>query len=54
MQAYIFMFEVLQQLQLPVCSFCENWSAEGFHDLLDSYILVCELISCRAVDGHVS
>lgn len=46
------MFEVLQELQLAVCSLCENRSAERLHNLLDSDILVCELISCRAVGNH--
>jgi hypothetical protein len=48
--AYIFVSEVLQKLQLAICSLCENGSAERFHNFFDSDILVCELISGRAID----
>jgi hypothetical protein len=43
------------ELKLTVCALGEHGCAEGLHDLLDSDILVGELISSRAVarDGSV-
>ena len=40
--------QVLQQLQLPICSLGKHGSAKGLHDLLDGNILVGKLISRRA------
>jgi hypothetical protein len=47
--AYIFVSEVLEQLQLTVRPLSEYGRAEGLHDLLDGDILVGELVSRRAV-----
>lgn len=51
-RAHIFVLEMLEELQFSVCSFGENWGAEGLHDLLDGNILVGELISCGAKGGE--
>ena len=40
------MSEVLEKLQFPVGPFGEDWGAEWLHDLLDSDILVGELVLC--------
>ena len=47
--AHILMFEVLQQLQLSVCSLRQHRRAEGFHDLLHRNRLSGELVLRRAV-----
>lgn len=43
------MLEMLEQLQLSVCPLGEHGGAERLHDLLDSDILVGELVPRRAV-----
>lgn len=43
----VFMAEVLEQLELTIGSFRQDWGAKGFHDLLDSDRLVGELVFCR-------
>lgn len=48
-RAYVFVLEMLEQLQFTVCSLRQHGRAEGLHNLLDSDILVGELIPCRAV-----
>ena len=48
--AYVFVPEVLQKLQLSIRTLGEDWSAERLHDLLDSNILVCQLVACRAIE----
>ena len=50
--SYIFMLEMLQKLQLSVCSLGQDWRAEGLHDLLDRHRLSGELILRRAVHRH--
>ena len=40
----VFMPQVLEKLQLTVCTLGENRCAEGLHDLLDGDILVGELV----------
>lgn len=47
--AYIFVSEMLEQLQLTVRPLSEHRRAEGLHDLLDGDILVGELVSRRAI-----
>jgi hypothetical protein len=47
--SYVFMLEMLQQLQLSVCSLGQDWRAEGLHDLLYRHRLSSELILRRAV-----
>ena len=47
--AYVLMLEVLQQLQLSVCSLRQDRRAEGFHDLLHRNRLSGELVLRRAV-----
>lgn len=42
---YVFMLQMLEQLELTVCALSENGSAEGLHDFLDCDILVRELIA---------
>lgn len=42
------MLQVLQQLQLSVCTLGKDRCAEGLHDLLDGDILVGELVSSGA------
>lgn len=44
-QTYVLMSQVLEQLQLTVCSLGENGSAEGLHNLLDGNILVGKLVT---------
>ena len=46
--SYIFVLEMLQQLQLSVCSLGQDRRAEGLHDLLDCHRLSGELILRRA------
>jgi hypothetical protein len=45
---YIFVLEMLQELELTVSPLCQDGSAEGLHDLLNSYSLASELVLCRA------
>ena len=47
--AYVLMLEMLQQLQLAVCSLRQDRRAEGFHDLLHRNRLSGELVLRRAV-----
>lgn len=47
--AYIFVSEMLEQLQLAVRPLSEHRRAKGLHDLLDGDILVGELVSRRAI-----
>lgn len=44
---YILVLDVLEQLELAVGSFAEDWRAERFHDLLDSDRGTCELVLGR-------
>ena len=46
----ILMPQMLQQLQLPICSLGKHGSAKWLHDLLDGNILVGKLVSRRAED----
>jgi hypothetical protein len=46
---YIFVLQVLQQLQFAVRSFRQDRRAEGLHDLLDCDILAGKLIFGRTV-----
>lgn len=46
--AYILVFEVLEQLELAVCSLGEDRGAEWLHDLFDSNGLAGQLILSRA------
>lgn len=39
---------VLQELQLPVCTLAEYWGAEWLHDLLDSHASAGQLVLCGA------
>lgn len=39
--------EMLEKLEFPVCSLCENRCGEGLHDLLDSDRLLSQLILGR-------
>lgn len=48
--AHVFVSEVLEQLELSVCSLRENGGTEWFHNLLDSNILVGELVSGGAAE----
>lgn len=45
------MSQVLEQLELTVCSLGENGSAEGLHNLLDGNILVGKLVTGGAASG---
>jgi hypothetical protein len=48
------MLEMLEELELSVCTLGQNWSAERLHDLLDGNILVGELIAGGAAESMVS
>ena len=39
--------KMLEKLEFPVCSLCENGCGEGFHDLLNSDRLLSQLIFGR-------
>jgi hypothetical protein len=41
---HVLMFQMLQQLQFPVCSLGQDRGAEGLHDLLDGHALPGELV----------
>lgn len=43
------MAQVFEEFQLAVCSFRQDRSTEGFHDLLDRNGLASELVFCGAV-----
>lgn len=47
--AYIFVSEMLEQLQFAIRPLSEHRRAEGFHNLLNSNILVGELVPSRAI-----
>ena len=47
------MAEMLQKLQLSVCSLRQDWGTERLHDLLDRNRLAGELVLCGAT-GKVS
>jgi hypothetical protein len=49
--AYIFVSEMLEQLQFSIRPLSEHRRAEGLHNLLDSNILVGELVPRRAIFG---
>ena len=44
------MLEMLEQFELSVCTLGQYWSAEGLHDILNSDILVGELIAGGAAE----
>lgn len=46
--------DVLQELQLPVRTLAQHWSAEGLHDLLDSHASASQLIFCGAYQSEGS
>lgn len=48
--AHVLMLEVLEQLELTICTLGKHGGAEGLHDLLDRDILVGELISGGTVE----
>ena len=52
-RTYIFVSQVLEQLEFSVGALRQNGSAEGLHNLLDGDILVRELIARRAVKRSV-
>jgi len=45
------MSEVLEQLELSICSLGEDGRAERLHDLLDGNILIRELVAGGAATG---
>lgn len=49
--AYVFVSQVLEQLELSVGSLRKDRSAKGLHDLLYGDILVRKLVSSRAVSS---
>lgn len=51
---HVLVFQVLEQLELSVCTLRQNRCAEGLHDLLNSNILVGELIAGGAATCRVS
>lgn len=51
--AYVLMLQMLEQLQLSVCSLRQDWCAERLHYLLHSNRLSCELILGRATGSLV-
>lgn len=52
-RTYIFVSQVLEELEFSVGALRQNGSAEGLHNLLDGDILVRELIARRAVKRSV-
>lgn len=46
---YVFVLEVFQKFEFSIRSFRKNRCAEWLHNLLDGYILVCELVAGRAI-----
>lgn len=46
--SYVFMAQVLQQLEFSIRALREDRSAERLHDLLDGHGLAGELVLCRA------
>jgi hypothetical protein len=46
--AYVLVLEMLQQLQLSICSLGQDWRAERLHDFLNRHRLPSELILRRA------
>lgn len=52
MATHVLVLEVFQEFELSICSLRKNRCAERLHDLLDGYILVCELVASRAVVTH--
>jgi hypothetical protein len=45
----ILVLQVLEELQLTICSFRQHWGREWFHDLLDRDALAGKLVFGRAV-----
>jgi len=43
----VLMSKMLEKLEFPICSLCENGCGEGLHDLLDGDGLLSQLIFGR-------
>ena len=46
------MTKVLEELQLSVCSFRQDWSAERLHNLLDCHRLAGQLVFGRTTQDQ--
>lgn len=46
---HVFVLDMFEEFELPVCTLGEDGRAEGFHDLLDRDGRACELVFCGAV-----
>ena len=53
-RSYVLVLEMLQQLELTVCTLGEHWRAERLHNLLDRHCLPGELILRRTVPGQTN
>lgn len=51
---YVFMAQVLQQLEFSIGALREHRSAERFHDLFDRHGLAGQLVLCRATRAAIS